>query len=162
MTPLLDIQDLVIRFKSRSGDVHAVDGVSFALQPGKVLGLAGESGCGKTTMALSIPRLLPNNARILAGQIRFDDIDLLSLSEEDMQNVRWSQISVVFQGSMNALNPVKTVGDQILEPIVRHEPKTSRSEATRRLSKLLDWVGIPSSRAKNYLTNFQVGCVSGR
>jgi peptide/nickel transport system ATP-binding protein len=157
MTPLLDIQDLVIHFKSRSGDVHAVDGVSFTLQAGKVLGLAGESGCGKTTMALSIPRLLPNNARILTGQIRFDGNELLSLTEEEIQKVRWSQISVVFQGSMNALNPVKTIGNQILEPIVRHEPKTSRAEAIRRVSELLDWVGIPPSRVKNYPHEFSGG-----
>ncbi len=157
MTLLLEVQDLAVQFKSRLGDVHAVDGVSFSLPTGTVLGLAGESGCGKTTMALTIPRLLPKNARIQAGHIRFDGTDLLSLSEDEMQKVRWSQISIVFQGSMNALNPVKTIGDQILEPIIRHERQTSRAEASRRVSELLDWVGIPSSRAKNYPHEFSGG-----
>ncbi len=157
MTALLDIQDLAVHFKSRAGDVHAVDGVSLRLEAGRVLGIAGESGCGKTTTALSIPRLLPANARVTQGEVWFDGVELLSLSEEQMQKVRWKQISVVFQGSMNALNPVKTIGEQILEPLTWHEPGLPRAAAEQRVQELLDWVGISASRARSFPHEFSGG-----
>ncbi|MCL4561378.1 MAG: ABC transporter ATP-binding protein [Chloroflexi bacterium] len=157
MSTLLDIQDLAINFKTRSGDVHAVDGVSFQLEAGKVLGIAGESGCGKTTTALSIPRLLPSNARLVRGHILFDGVDLMQFSEGEIEKIRWKQISMVFQGAMNALNPVKTIGAQIIEPIVWHEPAIARGDANQRVLELLERVGIPAARARSYPHEFSGG-----
>jgi peptide/nickel transport system ATP-binding protein len=155
--PLLEIKDLVIWFRSRPGNVHAVDGVNLALEEGKVLGIAGESGCGKTTTALSIPKLLPGNARIQKGQIWFEGADLLTKTEAEMETIRWRQISVVFQGSMNALNPVQTIGDQIIEPIQFHEPGVSRSVAGARVGELLERVGISARRSRSYPHEFSGG-----
>lgn len=154
---LLEIKDLVIWFKSRAGNVHAVDGVNLALEEGKVLGIAGESGCGKTTTALSIPKLLPKNAQILQGEILFEGKNILSFSEEEIGKIRWSQISVVFQGSMNALNPVKKIGEQILEPILFHDPGISREKAKQRVGELLERVGISAHRSDNYPHEFSGG-----
>jgi len=133
----------------RKGVVRAVEGVSFEVLPGEFLGLAGESGCGKTTSALCIVRLLPENARIVGGQVFFEDKDLLRMSEEELRSVRWKEISIIFQGSMNALNPVKTAGDQIVEAIRQHEdlPKV---EAEEKVARLLEMVGIDPERMKSY------------
>ena len=153
----LDIKNLVIHFKSQMGNVHAVDGVSFGLHEGEILGLAGESGCGKTTSALSIPRLLPDNAMIIKGNIVFNDEDLLLKNENEMEHIRWRKIAVVFQGAMNALNPVKTIENQIIEPIFQHEPGISHREAKHRALDLLIQVGIEPSRARNYPHEFSGG-----
>jgi len=154
---MLEIKNLSIQFASLMGTVKAVRDVSFSLNKGEVLGLAGESGCGKTTTALSIPRLLPRNATIAGGQILLDGEDLFSKSEEEMEKIRWRQISVVFQGAMNALNPVKTIESQILEAISQHEPQTSKGDARRRVLELLDMVGISSNRASNFPHEFSGG-----
>jgi len=154
---MLEIKNLSIQFTSLMGTVKAVQDVSLSLKEGEVLGLAGESGCGKTTTALSIPRLLPRNATIAGGQILFDGEDLFSRSEEEMEKVRWRQISVVFQGAMNALNPVMTIESQILEAISHHEPMTSKKDAHRRTLELLDRVGISSNRASNFPHEFSGG-----
>ena len=154
---LLEVQDLAVEFKSRAGYVHAVDGVSFHLEKGEVLGIAGESGCGKTTTVLAIPKLLPQNARILGGKILFNEDNLLTKTEQDMEKVRWRQISVVFQGAMNALNPVKTIGWQIGEAISHHEPDVSQGEVHRRVSELLEMVGIAAVRSRNYPHEFSGG-----
>ncbi|MFZ5911146.1 MAG: ABC transporter ATP-binding protein [Chloroflexota bacterium] len=154
---MLEIKDLSVQFTSLTGTVKAVRNVSFSLKEGEVLGLAGESGCGKTTTALSIPRLLPRNATITSGQILFDGEDLCSKSEEEIEKIRWRQVSVVFQGAMNALNPVKTIEKQILEAILQHEPQVSKEDARRRVLNLLDMVGISSNRASNYPHEFSGG-----
>lgn len=154
---MLEIKNLSIQFTSLMGMVKAVQDVSFSLNEGEVLGLAGESGCGKTTTALSIPRLLPRNATIDNGQILFDGEDLCSKSEEEMEKIRWRQISVVFQGAMNALNPVKTIESQVLEAILQHEPQTSKGGARRRVRELLDRVGISSNRVSNFPHEFSGG-----
>jgi peptide/nickel transport system ATP-binding protein len=154
---MLEIKNLSIQFTSLMGTVKAVRDVSLSLKEGEVLGLAGESGCGKTTTALSIPRLLPRNATIAGGQILFDGEDLCSKPEEEMEKIRWRQISVVFQGAMNALNPIKTIESQILEAILHHEPQTSKEDARRRVLELLDMVGISSSRASNFPHEFSGG-----
>jgi peptide/nickel transport system ATP-binding protein len=154
---LLEIQDLAVEFKTRVGPAFAVDGVSFTLDRGQVLGLAGESGCGKTTTVLSIPRLLPRNATITQGKILFEGADLLSKTESEMENIRWREISFVFQGAMNALNPVHTIGAQIREPVKHHGRGLSNSDVAGRVKELLDLVGINSERARNYPHEFSGG-----
>ena len=145
--PLLVVKDLRTHFKLESGWVKAVDGVSFRLNDGEALGLAGESGCGKTTTALSMVRLLPGNARIRKGSsIELFGIDLVPKTEDQLRRYRWREISIVFQGAMNALNPVRRVGEQIAEPIEIRlgEPK---ERARKRAGELLELVGIPRKRA---------------
>ena len=116
--PLLAVRNLRTHFKLQAGWVKAVDGVSFQLNDGEALGLAGESGCGKTTTALSLVQLLPANARIRKGSaIELFGIDLVPKTENQLRRYRWREISIVFQGAMNALNPVRRIGEQIGEPI---------------------------------------------
>ena len=145
--PLLVVEDLRTHFKLESGWVKAVDGVSFRLNDGEALGLAGESGCGKTTTALSLVRLLPANARIRKGSsIKLYGIDLVPKTEDQLRRYRWREVSIVFQGAMSALNPVRRVGDQIAEPIeIRLGESEERSQ--RRAAELLEMVGIPRKRA---------------
>ena len=148
--PLLVVKDLRTHFKLDSGWVRAVDGVSFRLNDGEALGIAGESGCGKTTTALSLVRLLPSNARIRKGSsIELFGIDLVPKTEDQLRRYRWREISIVFQGAMSALNPVRRVGEQIAEPIEFRlgEPK---ERARRRAAELLELVGIPRKRAEAY------------
>ncbi|NJD28282.1 MAG: ABC transporter ATP-binding protein [Chloroflexi bacterium] len=147
--PLLEVRDLKTHFRLERGWVRAVDGVSFSLADGEALGLAGESGCGKTTTALSLVRLLPSNGRIRGGSVELFGIDLVPKSERAMQRYRWREISIVFQGAMNALNPVIRVADQIAEPI-RHRLGQSDTAAKRRAAELLDLVGIPRKRLGAY------------
>jgi len=147
---LLEVKNLKTYFKILRGYVKAVDDVSFEIQEGEAFGLAGESGCGKTTTALTILRLLPSNAEVLGGQILFEGKDLLKMSDEEYRkDIRWKKISVIFQGAMNALNPVIRIGDQIAEAIMLHED-VSKEEALDRAGKLLDLVGIGASRLDRY------------
>ena len=104
---LLKVEDLTMHYGTRAGDVKAVDNVSFELDEGDSLGLVGESGCGKTSIALTLLRLLPENSKILNGHIWLRDTDLLALTEDEMRKYRWSQISMVFQAAMNSLNPIR-------------------------------------------------------
>ncbi|HSS34791.1 MAG TPA: ATP-binding cassette domain-containing protein, partial [Patescibacteria group bacterium] len=136
--PLLVVKDLRTHFKLESGWVKAVDGVSFRLNDGEALGLAGESGCGKTTTALSLVRLLPSNARIRKGSsIELFGIDLVPKTEDQLRRYRWREISIVFQGAMNALNPVRRVGEQIAEPIEIRLGE-SKERAKQRAGELLE------------------------
>lgn len=146
---LLNVSDLHISFDTLRGRVKAVGGAGFSLEPGEILGLAGESGCGKTTSALSILKLLPSNALIERGTILFNGEDLIKKSEDEMREVRWKEISIIFQGAMNALNPVATVRDQIVEAITAHE-SSSRSEAIERTNELLRLVEIQPERGRSY------------
>jgi len=155
---LLDVQDLKTYYSTLRGSVKAVEGVNFQVEKGQALGLAGESGCGKTTVALSILRILPLGGKILGGKILFNGEDLVNLEKDEMRKkVRWKGISLVFQGAMNALNPVYKVGDQIAEAILLHETKVSKREAKDRTGKLLEMVGIEKSRADNYPHEFSGG-----
>ena len=140
---LLEIAGLSTSFTTRSGVIKAVDNVSLSLRKGRVLGLVGESGCGKTMTALSILNLVPPPGRITAGKIFFEGRDLLTLSEAEMRKVRGARISMVFQEPMTALNPVFTVGNQIGEVLTTHQAVTS-NEALERSVELLRSVGIPS------------------
>ena len=156
--PVLDVQGLTTYYLTDRGPVRAVEGVSFELEPGEAMGLAGESGCGKTTVALSLLRILPTNGRIIGGKVLLGDKDVVSLSEREMQReIRWKRLSMVFQGAMNAMNPLYKVGDQIIEAIQLHEPEVRRKEAKERTSKLFEMVGIEPSRVDNYPHEFSGG-----
>ncbi len=158
MTSLLRVEDLVVAYNLESGaKLRAIDNISFTLDKGEVLGLVGESGCGKSTLALTIMRLLPPEGTIERGKIWFDGIDLARVREEEMRKIRWRRISIVFQGSMNALNPLHKVGDQIAEAILLHKPNVSREEALKMAGDLLEHVGIPRERIKNYPFEFSGG-----
>ena len=146
---LLHVEDLRTYFETRRGEVKAVDGVSFSVGAGQALGLAGESGCGKTTAALSIMRLISPPGRIASGRIVFEGKDLVHVSMKEMNAIRWKQISIVFQGAMNSLNPVLTVRKQIADAIVAHE-NLSEKDAWPRARALLGLVGIEETREKNY------------
>ena len=147
--PLLVVEDLRTYFDLDGATVHAVDGVSFAIEQGEALGIAGESGCGKTTTALSLVRLLPSNARIVTGSVRYFGIDLVPKSAEALRRYRWREISIVFQGAMNALNPVHRLRDQIAEPLMERL-NLSDSNARTRAGELLELVGIPQKRGSAY------------
>jgi peptide/nickel transport system ATP-binding protein len=155
---LLEVRDLKTYYTTLSGQVKAVDGASFEVDPGKATGLVGESGCGKTTVALSIMQILPQGGRIVGGKILFKNRDLVKLHEDEIrEDIRWKEIAIVFQGAMNALNPVFKVGDQISEAITLHEPGITRREAAERSAKLLELVGIDPSRLDNYPHEFSGG-----
>ena len=148
---LLEVHDLETSFSLEGGVARAVDGVSFTLEPGRVLGLVGESGCGKSVTALSCMRLVPPPGRIARGRIVFDGRDLLSLSEAEMRHVRGAGIGMIFQEPMTSLNPVFTVGSQIAEAVRLHR-HVGRREAWARAVELLAEVGIaePARRASDY------------
>jgi len=147
---LLRVENLKTYFQIMRGHVRAVDDVSFKIEKGEAFGLAGESGCGKTTTALAILKLLPSNGRIIGGKILFEGKNLLEIPEEEWRkNYRWKKISVIFQGAMNSLNPIMNVGDQIAEAILLHEQIT-KNEALERARKLLDLVGIGAERVDRY------------
>jgi peptide/nickel transport system ATP-binding protein len=146
--PLLEVSDLNVTYRSGKDLVYAVRGVDLALNAGETLGMAGESGSGKTTLALSLLKLLAPNAAV-TGEVRLRGEDLLQASWGRIRAVRWAEASVVFQGAMSALNPVRTVGDQIVEPIRLHE-KVSERDARERARRLLDSVGVPSRRINSY------------
>ena len=156
MTALIEVDHLKTYFDTRSGTVRAVDDVSWTLEKGESLGLAGESGCGKTTTALSIIRLLPKNGRIVDGHIRYSGKDLATIKESELRRIRWKHIAIVFQGAMNALNPVKRVSWQIAEAIALHD-NMSFDEAQGRVVELLELVGINPARKDEYPHEFSGG-----
>ncbi|WP_228265820.1 ABC transporter ATP-binding protein [Microlunatus elymi] len=139
---------LSVSYRAGGDDVRAVRGVDLSLEPGETLGVAGESGSGKTTMVLSLLRLLPATATV-SGSVRFRDEELSEARWGRIRAIRWAEASVVFQGAMSALNPVRTVGEQIREPILLHE-KVSEKQAAARANELLDNVGVSAARASSY------------
>ncbi len=155
---LLKVTDLRIDYKTDLETVHAVNGISFTLDKGEVLGLVGETGAGKTTTALSILGLLPERtARINEGTIEFEGRNTLELSEKEMRKIRGEKISMIFQDPMTALNPVLTVGDQIIESLLLHNEGHSRAELEARVEEVLEMVGIMPSRKKEYPHQFSGG-----
>jgi len=183
---LLEVNDLSIRYAVSENKVHAVNGVTFSIDRGETYGLVGESGCGKTTLAKSLIHLLDSNGFIADGEVWFDGTlprwedengdprseiiaddqypvredgmtDLAQLDGEQIRDIRWRNIALIPQSSMNALNPVYKVGDQIIEAIRRHEPNTSREEADERARDLLERVGIEPKRADDYAHEYSGG-----
>lgn len=154
----LEVKNLSVQYITDAGvALQAVEGLSFSLEQGCSLGLVGESGCGKTTVMLSLMRLLPEAGRIVNGQMIFDGRDLLQISESEIQSVRWKDIAMVFQGAMNALNPVRNVESQIVEALQLHKIVNSTKDARRRAGELLELVGITASRGKQYPHQFSGG-----
>lgn len=153
---LLEVNHLHTYFKTGKGVLKAVNDVSFSLDYGEALGIVGESGCGKTTAALSICHLLPKEGFIHAGEIMLEGTDLVPMSEAEIRKHRWKDVSMIFQGAMNAFNPVLPVGKQIAEAIVLHE-KVSEKIALERAKDLLEWVEIPRERYSQYPHEFSGG-----
>ncbi len=183
---LLEVEDLTVQYETDTGNVYAVDGVSFSIDRGETFGLVGESGCGKTTLAKSLLHLLDSNGGIVDGNIWFDGTlpsweeengkprrevvesdeypvrqdgktNLAELNLRQIRDIRWRNIALVPQSSMNALNPVYKVGDQIIEAILRHEPATTKQEADERARDLLERVGVEPERADDYAHQFSGG-----
>ncbi len=156
--PLLSVEDLHVRFWTRRGTVHAVNGITFDIAPGETLGIVGESGCGKSVTSLAILGLLARNGRVESGTARFEGTDLLRQSDRALRRIRGREIAMIFQDPMTSLNPVLTIGRQICEPLRTHFDM-GRKEAEARASELLDRVGIPSAdrRLRDYPHQFSGG-----
>jgi peptide/nickel transport system ATP-binding protein len=153
---LFEVQGLTIEYQTNAGDFRAVEDLEFQLAPGRSVGLVGESGCGKTTAMMGVMRLLPEAGRIVNGVVTFEGTDLMQLTPKEMQEYRWRNISMIFQGAMNALNPTRTIGSQIAEAILLHD-WAPRSEAKDEVHKLLDLVGIGPERAEQYPHQYSGG-----
>ena len=156
--PLLEVKDLVIHYETDDGVVKALNGVNIHIGVGETLGLVGETGAGKTTLAKGIMRLIPNPpGKILGGEVIFEGQDLLKLSTNGMEAIRGRDISMIFQDPMTSLNPVLTVGEQIMEVIENHNTSLSRQEARKRAENMLERVGIPAERFGEYPHQFSGG-----
>ena len=158
-TPVLDVKGLKTVFRTRGGEVHAVNDVSFHLRPGELLGVVGESGSGKSVTMMSLIRLLPAPpADIRSGQVLLNGEDILKLDEDGLRRVRGARVGFVFQDPMTSLNPVFTVGNQIMEPLRKHKGMT-KAQAADRAVELLELVGIPDARKRlsNYPHQFSGG-----
>ena len=148
--PLLSVRDLHVTYRSADGvGVPAVRGVSFDLRSGETLGLAGESGCGKSTMAGALLRLLPRGTTV-TGEVLLDGEDVLTMKPGRLRAVRWTEASIVFQGALHSLNPVQRIGRQLAEPVELHQPEMGRAELKLRVAELLEVVGLPARRAADY------------
>lgn len=155
--PMLSVRNLTLEYKTRKGYVSAVNDVSFELMAGQAMGLVGESGCGKSTIAMALLRLSPDNAVIRQGQILLDGQDLLKLSEQELREIRWARISMVFQAAMNALDPVYRVGDQIIEAMDRHQADLTEEQKRQSVIELFQLVGIDAKMISRYPHEFSGG-----
>lgn len=155
--PMLEVEDLEVYYETGSGSVQAVDGVSFEIEEGENLGIVGESGCGKSTLAKAIIGILPNNGYINNGEIRFYGEDLTECPEKRRRELRWDEISMIAQSAMNALDPVYTIRDQILEAIEAHNPKMGRTDSQERIDEMFDLVGLDRERQTDYPHQFSGG-----
>ncbi len=153
---ILEVKNLCVDYQQKNNTATALYNVSFALERGEILGVVGESGCGKTTLMLALLRLLPQAGQISGGQVLYGGKDILQLDDKAMAELRWDEISIVFQGAMNALNPVRTVGDQIAEAIRRHE-KLPKEATRKRVDELLELVGIAQNRRDQYPHQYSGG-----
>ncbi|WP_436775141.1 ABC transporter ATP-binding protein [Yinghuangia sp. YIM S09857] len=157
--PILEIRDLVVEFAGDEGTVRAVDGVAYSVRPGEILGVVGESGSGKSVTAMSVLGLIRRPGRIVGGEIRLRGRDLLELTHHQLREIRGNQVAMIFQDPMTALNPVMTVGAQIVEAVRLHDKKTSRAAARERAVELLSSVGVPNPevRVRQYPHEFSGG-----
>ncbi|WP_038037510.1 ABC transporter ATP-binding protein [Thermorudis peleae] len=147
---ILRVEDLRVYYETPEGVVHAVDGVTFHLREGERLGIVGESGSGKSTVALALLRLIKPPGKVVGGRVYLDSVDLLDLNEEEMRRLRLSQLALIPQGAMNALNPVLKVRDQLLLPLHDHGVQLTKAEADSLVRDLLQRVGLPSQVAELY------------
>jgi oligopeptide/dipeptide ABC transporter ATP-binding protein len=155
---LLDVQDISIHYVTEGQPpARAVEHVSFALHEGELMGLVGESGCGKTTLMLALLRLLPAAGQIVGGKVNFMGRDVTAMSEDELLDVRWNGISIIFQGAMNALNPVRTVGDQIREAILKHVALLPGDKVDDRVVELLELVGITADHKEHFPHQYSGG-----
>ena len=156
--PLLQIRDLAVEFSTDDGVVHAVDGVGYDVYPGETLGIVGESGSGKSVSVMSVLGLVPQG-RIASGEAIFKGRDLLQMKKRELREIRGGPIAMIFQDPMTSLNPVLTIGDQLVEAIRAHQPNVSRSAAKARVVELLSLVGVPSPerRVNQYPHEFSGG-----
>ena len=153
---MLTVESLRVYYKTNRGLLKAVDGVSFSVEKGEIIGLVGESACGKTTVAMSIMRLLPTGARVYDGKILLNGQDILKATAQQLRNIRWKQVSIIFQGALNSLNPVLTVREQIAEGILAHET-VDKKTIDGRIDALFKYVGLDPARRTNYPHEFSGG-----
>ncbi len=146
---MLTVRDLAVTYETRSGPLRAVRGVSFELDRSQSLGIAGESGCGKSTMGAALLRLLPKSATV-SGEVLLDGEDVYGMSFGRLRAVRWTEMAIVFQGALHALNPVRTIGWQIGEAITLHDRDLGEKAANTRIGELLEQVGLPARRTNDY------------
>lgn len=155
---LLMVEELSVTYTTQDGTVQALSDVSFAIEEGKTIGLVGETGAGKTTLARSIMQLIPNPpGKITGGKIIYDGKNLLEMEESKIRDIRGAHISMIFQDPMTSLNPVMTVGDQILEVILQHNPQMKKDEGQKKVGEMLELVGILPERAGEYPHEFSGG-----
>ncbi|MGN0998826.1 MAG: ABC transporter ATP-binding protein [Faecousia sp.] len=155
---LLSVRDLWVEFTAGKKVVHAVNGVSFDLDPGKALGIVGESGCGKSTIAKAILRILPDRgARLANGKILFNGQDLAQMPEKDLEKIRGAQIAMIFQDPLTALNPVKRILDQVSSVILLHHPELGKKQAEQQAIEMLKTVGISEDRVREYPHQYSGG-----
>ncbi len=154
---MLDVTDLSVGYKTKKGLLNAVNNVSFSINQGRSLGFVGESGCGKTTIGMTLMGLLPGNATVLQGNIVFNHINLTDFNEEKWRNIRGRDISMIFQAAMNAMNPVIRIENQIIEAIETHNPELSKREINEKIKKLFNLVDIPLDRLKDYPHQYSGG-----
>ena len=155
---LLDVKNLNIVYSTSDGVVYALNDANLQIKRGETLGLVGETGAGKTTLARGIMRLIPHPpGEIRSGEIMYEDQDILKLTEKEMRQMRGRQISMIFQDPMTSLNPVMPVGDQILEVIRNHHPELSKQDAKKQAGDMLEMVGIPAGRYNDFPHQFSGG-----
>ncbi len=147
---LLEVKNLSMHYDTLDGNVDAVKDISFSVKSGESFGLVGESGCGKTSVAMTLLQLQPDNSVITEGSIKLDGKELIGLSENDLRKVRWDSISIVFQGAMNAWNPVIKIGEQIREAMREHYPENSKQENIEKIDELFKMVGLDGSISERF------------
>ncbi len=153
----LRVEDLKVFYCMRRGDCRAVEDISFSVEKGDSVGLVGESGCGKSTVAFAILRMLPEPGQIVGGHIYLNDEDLATKTVEEMRHIRWTKIAMVFQGAMNALNPIIRVSDQITEAMLKHNRELTKDEAREKTKELFKMVGMDPDRIDHYPFEFSGG-----